>query len=62
MSALQADPQGQVFLFGLLGRGQYRAHSWGVDGYGLFHENVLAGPDRGLEMDWPEAWRSGQDH
>ena len=62
MTALQADAHGQVLLLRLLGGGQHAAHARRVGGHRLFHEDVLAGLDGGLEMNRPETGRRGQDH
>jgi len=62
MTPLQADADLEVFLLCFLGRGEDPAHAGAVDGDGLLHENVLALPDRFLEVNRPEAGGGGEDH
>ncbi len=62
MPALQADADLQILFLRFFGGGQNLADAAGVGGDRLFHEHVLAGLHRGLEMDRAEARRRGEQH
>ena len=51
VAALRAGDDGQPLLRGQLGGGDDRADADRVDGHRLLHEDVLAGLDRGLQVD-----------
>ena len=61
MAALGPGDDGQALLRGQLRAGDDRADADGIDGHRLLHEDVLAGLDRGLEVDGPETGRGGRD-
>ncbi len=58
----EAGDQAQSPLGRLLAAGQDRADAGGVDGHGLFAEDVLAGLHSGLEVLRAEVRRRGEDH
>ncbi len=62
VAALGAGDDRQALLVGLLIGGQHLADAGAVDGDRLLGEEVLAGLDRGLDVQGPEAGRRRQHH
>ena len=62
LAELQTDADRQILLLGFFGRGQYRPYTRSVYRHRLFHEDMLAGCNGGLEVLRTKARRRRQDH
>ena len=58
----EAGDDGQVLLLGLFARLQHAAHARRIDGDRLLAEDVLAGVDRGLQVQRAEVGRRAEQH